>query len=1133
MKKKRNKRDVRPWADYSKIYRIMRLICFFMFVMLLQVSASTYSQNTKLSLTGRNLTIEQALSQIEDQSDFSFFYNIKEVDLSKVVNLEVKNRSIEEVLNLLMEGTDMAYTINNKLIIIHKSKGASGLSNFNLQQNKTVSGEVTSVQGEPIPGVTIVIKGTTNGTITGLDGSYTLSNVPPGATLVFSFVGMKSKEILIDGRSSIDVVLEEETIGLDEVVAIGYGTQKKVTVTGSVVSTEGNELIKTKTPNVLNSITGHLAGVIINNRSGEPGRDNPSILIRGRGTTGNTEPLILIDGVESNDLGRINPNDIESISVLKDASAAIYGARAANGVILVTTKQGEKGAPKFNFNYNQGFSQPTRKTKMADSYTFAKVYNEIETQAGRDPKYTDTELQKYKDGTDPNYPNTNWSDVMIKDLTPQSQANLSVSGGSDQLDYYLSLGQMSQDGNYNYGTTKVKRYNFRSNINVHVSDYFSIGFDVSGRFDDKHYPGNPDSRGIASHMFLYQPSWTLFWPGTNYLRPNRDSESLVNWVSDSGGWQNEKYKAMESKLRLKYDIPWVKGLSVSGSANYDSGFNFTKRFAKPTYVYYYDAAADTYTEGRSGQGSDLAQLSETFDQGSRLTINAQINYDKSFGDHNLSIMAGYEQMERDSSYLSAGRTDFPSTVLPQLFAGSSDKSKQSNDGSASKTSRQNYFSRITYDYAQKYLAQLIMRYDGSPNFPSNKRWGFFPGISLGWRMSEEPFMQNLTFLDNLKIRGSYGEMGNDAVPPFQYLTSYAYNNNYVIGGSDVIGLIQSGVANPNITWEEAKSTNFGFESTLWEGGLGINLDVFKTRRSNILTKRTAVIPDYTGLSLPDENVGIVENKGFELQLSHRRKVNDDLLYSINGNLSYARNKVIFADEAPAAEDYQLATGRPIGAELFYDAIGIYSSQAEVDASPHLPGAQAGDIIYRDVNGDTELNSRDMIRVDQTPTPEIVYSLIGSLTYKNFDFSIMFQGQENAKTYAEGQGIEDTNPYFEVMSYNLGNFLAWRANDRWSAENTNATQPRGSVENFNNNTLKSTHWLLNAGFLRLKNMEIGYTIPSNVCQKIGVQGLRAYVSGNNLLIIYDHMKDLGFDPETSDFWYYSQQRTFNVGVNLTF
>ena len=542
MKKKRNKRDVRPWADYSKIYRIMRLICFFMFVMLLQVSASTYSQNTKLSLTGRNLTIEQALSQIEDQSDFSFFYNIKEVDLSKVVNLEVKNRSIEEVLNLLMEGTDMAYTINNKLIIIHKSKGASGLSNFNLQQNKTVSGEVTSVQGEPIPGVTIVIKGTTNGTITGLDGGYTLSNVPPGATLVFSFVGMKSKEILIDGRSSIDVVLEEETIGLDEVVAIGYGTQKKVTVTGSVVSTEGNELIKTKTPNVLNSITGHLAGVIINNRSGEPGRDNPSILIRGRGTTGNTEPLILIDGVESNDLGRINPNDIESISVLKDASAAIYGARAANGVILVTTKQGEKGAPKFNFNYNQGFSQPTRKTKMADSYTFAKVYNEIETQAGRDPKYTDTELQKYKDGTDPNYPNTNWSDVMIKDLTPQSQANLSVSGGSDKLDYYLSLGQMSQDGNYNYGTTKVKRYNFRSNINVHVSDYFSIGFDVSGRFDDKHYPGNPDSRGIASHMFLYQPSWTLFWPETNYLRPNRDSESLVNWVSDSGGWQNENIK---------------------------------------------------------------------------------------------------------------------------------------------------------------------------------------------------------------------------------------------------------------------------------------------------------------------------------------------------------------------------------------------------------------------------------------------------------------------------------------------------------------------------------------------------------------------------------------------------------------
>ncbi len=1000
------------------------------------------------------------------------------------------------------------------------------------QDVKRILGKVVGQNGQPLPGVTVVIKGTTNGTVTNFDGEYNLPNVPNDATLVFSFVGMKTQEVSVEGKITIDISMEEDAIGIEEVVAIGYGTQSKVTVTGSVVSTKGSELVKSQTPNVLNAITGLLPGVIINNRSGEPGKDNPEIFIRGRSTTGTTNPLILIDGVERSDFGKINPNDIESISVLKDASAAIYGARAANGVVLVTTKRGKKGAPVFNFTYNQGFSQPTRNPKMADSYTFAQVYNEIEIGEGRTAKYSAAELEKFRAGKEVGYTTTDWYAEMTKTLTPQYQANLSVSGGSDALDYFVSIGKLGQKGHFNYGSTKVDRYNFRSNITVKATEYIKVGLDVSGRLDDKHYPGNPDSRGIYSHMYLYQPSWTLHWPGTDYIRPNRDSESLVNWVSDSGGYQDDNYKALETKLHYNIDIPWIKGLSVSGSANYDMDYNFLKYFNLPSFVYYKDENSNTYTRGRSGDGSDLANLEERFEQSSTLTLNSLINYSNTFNKHKIDIMLGYEQMEYDDNYLEAYRSDYPSTAIPELFAGSSDKSKHRNDGSSSKTSRQNYFGRASYDYAGKYLAQLIFRYDGSPNFPEDNRWGLFPGVSLGWRISEEAFMSNMSFLDNLKIRGSYGEMGNDAVNPFQYLTSYAYNDNYVIGNSDVIGLVQSGVPNPNITWEVAKSTNFGFDGTLWEGALGFEFDMFKTKRSNILTTRTAIVPDYTGLVLPDENIGIVENKGFELQLSHRKSLNQ-LRYSINGNISYARNKVIFADEAPAAEDYQLATGRPIGAELFYDAIGIYSSQAEVDASAHLPGAMAGDIIYRDVNGDSEINSRDMIRINQTPTPEIVYSIHGSVVYKNLDFSFMFQGQENAQTFVKEKNAADYRPYFAVMSYNLGNFLDWRANDRWSPDNTDASQPRGSIDNFNNNTLQSTHWLMDAGFLRLKNLEIGYTLPSNLCQKIGLNNVRAYVSGNNLMIIYDHMKDIGFDPETSDFWYYPQQRTFNVGINLTF
>lgn len=313
---------------------------------------------------------------------------------------------------------------------------------------------------------------------------------------------------------------------------------------------------------------------------------------------------------------------------------------------------------------------------MADSYTFAKVYNEIESQAGRDPKYSDEELTKFKEGTEPGYQTTNWYDKMTKALTPQHQTNLSVAGGTKTLDYYMSIGEMAQDGHFSYGSTKVKRYNFRSNINVHVSDNLNIGLDVSGRYDKKHYPGNSDTRGIYSHMYLYLPMWELHWPGTNYLKPNRDSQSLVNWVSDNSGWTNDEYKAIESKLHFSFKVPWVKGLTIKGSANYDAGYNFVKSFSIPDYVHYYDETANTYTKGRSGDGNDLASLNEEFNQTSTLTLNTQLNYDRTFGKHSLGVLLGYEQMEYSYDYLYAARTDFPSSVLPELFAGSSDKNKQ-------------------------------------------------------------------------------------------------------------------------------------------------------------------------------------------------------------------------------------------------------------------------------------------------------------------------------------------------------------------------------------------------------------------------------------------------------------------------
>lgn len=992
------------------------------------------------------------------------------------------------------------------------------------QQGKTVSGKVTDSSDTPLPGVTVVVKGTTQGTVTDADGNYSLINVSSGATLMFSFVGMKTKEVAVSDRTTFTVVMEEYAIGLEEVVAIGYGTQKKITVTGSVVSTQGQDVLKSQTPNVINAMTGLLPGVIVNSRSGEPGKDDPTIYIRGRSTTGDNNPLVIIDGVEREDLGRINPNDIDNISVLKDASAAIYGARAGNGVILVTTKRGMEGTPTINFSFNQGFTQPTRKPIMANAYTWATVYNEIEVDAGRSQYYTDEEVEKYRIGTEPGYQTTDWYDYMTRTLTPEHRTNLSVSGGNKIINYYLSFGELAQEGHFNYGTTKIKRYNFRSNIGVNVTDFLKVDFNLAGRYDDNHYPTSQDTRNSYAHIYLYWPQWTAYWPGTDLLRPLRDSENIINWVSDNGGWQSANFKGIESSLKFTLNVPWIKGLSAIGAFSYDAGFNYNKTWRMPTYVYYYNASTEVYTKGRTGSGPNLAQLTEEFNQNSQTLLNAQINYDRKFGSHNIRLMVGSEQKKYKYNSLNASRKDFPSVALPQLFAGSSDKQKQSNNGSAFETARVNYFGRATYDFAQKYLAQLIFRYDGSPNFPKDKRWGFFPGVSLGWRISEEPFMSGLDLIDNLKIRASYGEMGNDRVTPFQYLTGYSYGTNYVIANSDVLGLTQSGVANPEITWEVEKSTNFGFESTMWKGLLGVEFDLFKMERSNILTKRTVVIPDYTGLKLPDENIGIVENKGFELQLSHQNTINK-LRYSLKGNISFARNKVIFADEAPAAEEYQKATGLPIGSALYYEAIGIFSTQEEVNSYPHLAGARPGDIKYKDVNNDLVLNSRDQIRIDKTSTPEIVYGFNTAIHYANFDCSILFQGQANAKVFFGG--------YFPIMSYAMGNFTQYRAEDHWSVDNIDATQPRGSVETSNNNNLNSTHWLVDAGFLKLKNVELGYSLPSSISNKLAMKNLRVYVSGYNLLILYDHMKDMGFDPETNDYWYYPQQRTFNFGVNLTF
>lgn len=1094
--------------------RLKSILCTALLMSALCLSAQ------KVTVKVVNTKVETILNVVSKQTGLSPAYNRQLLKSDRLLTLNIVNGDLTQVLDAVVAGVNLAYEVKDKTIYFFEKKGVEDANQSS--KSKTISGTVLDERGEPVIGANVSIKGTTIGTISDMDGRFEL-DVIQGQTLLISYIGYLTKEDVVTEKSIYKISMVEDLMRLDEVVVVGYGAQKRESLTGSVATVKGADILKSPSMNVTNSLAGQLPGVTVNTRSGEPGRDASSIYIRGRSTTGNASALIIIDGVERSDLGQINPNDIESISVLKDASAAIYGARAANGVILVTTKRGKQTKPMINVSFNQGFTQPTRKTKMADSYTFAKVSNEIEVGEGREPKYTNDELAKYGNGSDPNYPNTNWYDYMIKSLTPQHRTNVSISGGTDRVNYYLSIGEAMQKGQFTGGTTDVRQYNVRSNVDVKVTEDLKIGLDISGRLEQKHYPYEA-SNNLYSHIFLYWPSWQPYWPGTDKMMPNRDSENILNWVNDNAGWNNQDIKTVQSTLFFKWDVPYVKGLSVEGSGSYDASNNFTKVFRVPTYVYYKDGTTGELYRARSGAGVNMSTLSDRSDMSALINLTAKVNYQRSFGDHNVGALLGYEQIQTTGNWFSAYRSDFVSTQLPQIFAGSSDKNKQGNDGNASQGARQNAFIRLNYDYAGRYLAEFTFRRDGSPNFPSNKRYGYFPSASLGWRLSEEAFMKSVDFINNLKIRGSFGMMGNDLVNSFQYLTTYGFGNNYVIGGTDVTGLVQTGVPNPNITWETAKTWNMGVDATLWDGLFGVEFDYFNTRRSNILTKRSAIVPSYTGLSLPDENIGIVDNRGVELILRHANRTSE-LKYSFAGNFAYARNEVVFSDEQPGAEPYQLATGRPIGSSLYYNAIGIFKDQADIDSYPHLLGTRPGDIKYADTNNDKIINSLDRIREDFTNIPQITFGLTANFEYKGFDLTVLLQGQENVKQYFGG--------WFPNMSTSFGNFTQWRANDHWSPENTDATMPRGTDATGGNNTLGSTQWLVNAGFLRVKNVELGYNLPRVVCSKLKIENLRVSLGGNNLFIIYDHMKDLGFDPETNDYWFYSPVRTYNVGINLTF
>ena len=1020
-----------------------------------------------------------------------------------------------------------------------------------------------------MPGVSILVKGTQNGTVTDLNGVYSLV-VDKGATLIFSYVGFVSKEEQVNGRTSIDLQLESDTKVLGDVVVVGYGTQKKVTVTGAVSQLKGDNLIKSPAMDITNSLAGRLPGLVVIQTSGEPGQDGAKITIRGTNTLGNSSPLYVIDGVPDRDggIGRISSYDIESVSVLKDASAAIYGARAANGAILVTTKKGKIGKPTISYSFNQGFSQPGTVPAMSNASEYAKIMNEIpiynsipagdwgaawsaiqSTGTYKSPtagvsalsaNYSPAAVKGYADGSNPYlYPNTNWFGDAFKTWAPQTRHSLQISGGTETVRYFGSLGYANQDAIYKNSATSYQQYDFRTNVEATINKYIVANVGIMARREARNYP--TESSGSIFRMLMRgRPTEPEVWPNG---KPGPDIENGQNpyvITTNATGYVRNPTDYLQTNGAVTIGNPWIDGLKLILSASIDKNTSVNKVWQTPWTLYSWDKTtfeADGVTPklvGAIRSNFSDPRLSEAYGSVLNTNLTAQLSYDKTVGNNNLNFLAGVTKEDFSGEGFNAFRRNYISAAVDQLFAGGS--LQQNTGGSAYDRPRLGYYGRIQYNYKEKYLAEFIGRYDGSYIFPEASRFGFFPGVLLGWNIAKEDFFKIKAF-DVLKLRASYGQMGNDQVyyngqlQEFAYLSTYGFGT-YPINSKVATTLGETVLANPNFTWERAKNFNLGLDATLFNNTFDVILEYFNNRRDQILIQKTGSTPASSGINalLPPVNAGIVTNAGFEFSLAYNSKAGKDFTYRIGANGGFAKNKVVFMDETPGAPSYQLQEGKPIGSFLVYQSTGAFLNQAEIDANKVDYSAVTsklvpGDMKFADTNGDGKITADDAVRLDKNTVPTFNFGVSFELKYKGFDFNLLFQG-------ATGAAI-----HYYTESGDIGNFTKYDYDHRWSIDNPSSVYPRLASRgntyftggNFGNNTAL----LYSTDYVRLKNIEIGYTLPKFLTNKVGIAGLRVYVNGLNLATLSKYNNT--FDPESSasSGVYYPQSRVMNGGFSVTF
>ena len=998
------------------------------------------------------------------------------------------------------------------------------------QQGITITGTVTDNSGDPLPGVSVLVKGNASiGNITDVNGNYTITVPDRSSVLMFSFIGYTTREIPIGTQRVINIGLYEDTQYIEEVVVIGYGVQKKETLTGSVSSIRTEEIVRSPVSNLTNSLMGKMPGIISQQLTAEPGEDGASLFIRGRSTLNDNSPLILVDGIERG-FSQLSPNEIESITILKDASAtAVYGVRGANGVILVTTKRGSEGKPTINYNGYVGIQNPTKVPKFLNAYDYAILYNEATR--NDNPYITDAQLQyqpddleKYRTHSSPyTHPDVDWYDVTRNKNAIQQRHSLSLSGGTQTVAYFLSFGYFDQQSMFN--NVSYTKYNLRANIDAQVTQSTKVSVDLAGIIAKRNYPGIPNSQGDGGIV-----STTTYLAPNAFPIKNKDGTwaSLwgVNPVADQteSGYRRNNNEDLTTSFILDQKLDFItKNLSFKLVGSYDFGNGFWKEWITP-YRSFYMSPSGEYEEIAPGRKPSLEQ---GMDRYHKTNFEAHLNWQGSFGNHNMSALALYTQSATYQDWDDMSRSEFSSDAVDQMFAGP--QTYMRNNGGASESGREGFVGRVTYNYAQRYLFEFNFGYNGSENFPPANRYGFFPAFSAAWRVSEEKFFQSIDLINNLKIKGSYGEVGNDKVGGrrFMYKQPVQFGSNLVLGGSSPSStqtLYLGTLANENVTWERAKKTNIGFESEWMNSMFRFNFDAFWEKRDNILRARNQSVPNTFGASLPTENIAKVNNRGFEFEVAHRNKINR-LTYYVSANYTFNRNKIIFIDEAESTLPNRRQTGRPMGQFFGYICDGFINTQDEVDNHPRLSNVvpHLGDLKYRDVDGNGVIGSEDYVPIGKSPIPESIFGFNTGVEYRGFDIKFLFQGVAGSNAMRNGEA----NTTLVYGSNGLDILL-----DRWTPTNTNARFPSLTTEREVYQSENSTFWQTDGTYLRLKNTEIGYTLPKGILSKLAVTNCRIYLSGENLLT-FDRLDY--WDPEspTGTGWYYPMQKVITVGLNVSF